>query len=106
LKEGELLKSRLELLNTADSYIGKYFSKQYVKKHVLRFTDDQIKQIEEEIADEKVEIEKQGADPNLVGYGAMGPTQIGVPQAPSQPQAAQEPTPEEQEMAKTQTPQG
>lgn len=106
LKEGELLKSRLELLNTADAYIGKYFSKQYVKKHVLRFTDDQIKQIEEEIADEKVEIEKQGADPNLVGYGAMGPTQIGVPQAPPQPEAAQEPTPEEQEMAKTQTPQG
>jgi len=107
LKEGELLKSRLDLLNTADSYIGKYFSKQYVKKHVLRFTDDQIKQIEEEIADEKEEIQKQGADPNLVGYGAMGPTQIGVPQAPTpQPQADQQPTPEEQEMAKTQTPQG
>ena len=100
LKEGELMKGRLDLLNVADTYIGKYFSKQYIKKHVLRFTDEQIDRIEDEIADEKAVIEKQGTDPLLVGYGAMGPTSMGIPQAPPAPMPQDGGSPEQQEMAK------
>jgi hypothetical protein len=33
---------RLRLLGEVDSFVGKYFSKQYVRSHVLRMTEDEI----------------------------------------------------------------
>ena len=54
LKEMELLNDRLDLLAKIDGYIGTYFSRQYVYKHVLGMTqseaDDMIDQIEKERA--------------------------------------------------------
>ena len=35
-----------------ESYVGTYFSKEYVRKHVLRMTDDEIEEIENQIKDE------------------------------------------------------
>jgi hypothetical protein len=53
LKESELVNERLGLAATIEPYIGKYFSVEYVRKRVLRQTDQEIididKQIEQEI---------------------------------------------------------
>ena len=35
-----------------ESYVGTYFSKEYVRKNVLRMTDDEIEEIENQIKDE------------------------------------------------------
>jgi len=55
LKESELLTERLNLVSTAEPYVGKYYSQDYVRRHILRQTDQEIieqdKIIEKEIKD-------------------------------------------------------
>ena len=64
LKESELMNERLGLVSTMEPYIGKYFSVEYVRKKVLRQTDQEIididAQIEREIEDGII------PDPNAV----------------------------------------
>lgn len=54
LKNQELLQSRLEILQMADLFIGKYFSVEHIAKNILMMTDDEIiemqKQMDEEYA--------------------------------------------------------
>lgn len=52
LKESELLNNRLATLATIEPYIGKYYSSEYVRKRVLRQTDSEIIEINEQIEDE------------------------------------------------------
>ena len=52
LKNAEILRERLDMLGQIESYVGTYFSKEYVRKHVLRMTDDEIEEIEGQIEDE------------------------------------------------------
>ncbi len=52
LKESELLTERLNLLQTAEPYVGKYFSQDYVRRTVLRQTDEEIIEEDEKIAKE------------------------------------------------------
>ena len=52
LKESELLEGRLGILATIEPYIGKYYSTEYVRKRVLRQTDGEIIEIDEQIEDE------------------------------------------------------
>jgi len=55
LKETEMMNERLGTLATIEPYIGKYYSSQWVRKNVLRQTDSEIieqdEQIENEIKD-------------------------------------------------------
>lgn len=50
LKKMEVLKSRMEVLQDVEQYVGKYFSEQYVKDHILRLTMDEQQQIAEQNA--------------------------------------------------------
>ena len=52
LKESELLTNRLTLLSTIEPYIGKYYSTEFVRKKVLRQTDSEIIEMDEQIKDE------------------------------------------------------
>ena len=42
LKNSELLRERLQTLNDVQGFVGEYFSKEWVMKNVLHFTDDDI----------------------------------------------------------------
>jgi len=42
LKEAELLNERLTLVQTAEPYVGKYFSQDYLRRKILRQTDQEI----------------------------------------------------------------
>ena len=42
LKEAELLSERLTMVQTAEPYVGKYFSQDYLRRKVLRQTDQEI----------------------------------------------------------------
>ena len=53
LKNAEILQNRLDMLGTIESYVGTYFSKEYVRKQVLRMSDDEIEEIEKQIEDEE-----------------------------------------------------
>jgi len=49
LKEAELLKDRLEVLQTVESYVGTFFSKKWVQKNVLSMTEAEIDDMQDEI---------------------------------------------------------
>jgi hypothetical protein len=42
LKDAELLNERLNMVQVAEPYIGKYFSQDYVRRKILRQTDIEI----------------------------------------------------------------
>ena len=52
LKHAELLEGRLNTLDRIQSYIGTFYSKEYVQKYVLRLTDAEIATMSDEIKKE------------------------------------------------------
>jgi intein/homing endonuclease len=60
LKDSELMTDRLNMLSMAEPYIGKYYSQDYVRRNILRQTDQEIVEQDELI---KKEIE-QGIIPD------------------------------------------
>jgi hypothetical protein len=53
LKEAELMTARLQIMTQIDPYVGTYFSKAWVKKHVLHFDEEGIERMEKELAEEQ-----------------------------------------------------
>jgi len=53
LKESEMIRERFEMLSSLDEHIGRFISNAWVRKNVLRFSDDEVKEIEQEINKEK-----------------------------------------------------
>lgn len=76
LKDAEILNNRIMSLQLVDPYLGKYYSKEWVQKNILRMDDEEVlemaKQIEAE-GDEAV------------------PTELGMMQAQMQMQAEMQP---------------
>jgi len=52
-KENEIMTNRLNLVNSADPYLGKYFSKSYIQKNILRMTDEDMADIAAQVEQEK-----------------------------------------------------
>ena len=53
LKDAELMQERLGLVATADPYIGRYYSTDYIRRKILRQTDEEIVEQNELMAAEK-----------------------------------------------------
>jgi hypothetical protein len=98
LKESELINNRLGTLATIEPYIGKYFSTEYVRRKILRQTDSEMLEIDEQIEDEI----KKGIlpDPSQVdpitgeplpqpgegsGMEGMGQDAMGMGEVPAEP---------------------
>jgi hypothetical protein len=75
MRGSELLQNRLQMLQLVDPYIGRYFSNQYVKNKILMMTDEEIEELDEQLAEEKDSLSDDmqgpvmnapqgGADPN------------------------------------------
>jgi len=52
LKDAELLQDKLQALDSIQSYIGTFFSKEYVLRKILRFTDAEMQEIRDQIKKE------------------------------------------------------
>ena len=52
-KENESLTNKMTLVAATDPYLGKYFSKYYIQKTILRLSDDEIEDINSQIEEEK-----------------------------------------------------
>lgn len=77
LREAEILTNRLGLLSQVHTYTtfegGGYFSKGWVKKHVLRQDEKETKEIQKQIEEERDEMLEKGIDPNAsTGIGGFG----------------------------------
>ena len=55
LKEAELTRERLTLLQQVDPYTGRYYSMDWIRRNVLRLDDKAIENMEDEIARERKE---------------------------------------------------
>ena len=53
LKDAELMQERLGLVATADPYIGRYYSTDYIRRKILRQTDEEIVEQNKLMAQEK-----------------------------------------------------
>ena len=98
LKESELMTERLNLAATAEPYIGKYYSQDYIRRKVLRQTDEEIieqdKIMKKEIADGVIPdpammaIDPATGQPMDPSMGAALGAQVMEPSAP-EPSAKQ-----------------
>jgi len=59
LKETELLRERLGTLREIDDYTGKYFSKEWVRKHVLFMDEKEVEEIDKQIEEEGPEEDEE-----------------------------------------------
>ena len=77
LKETELFNERINVAATAEPYIGKYYSQDYVRRNILRQTDEEIleedKKIEQEIADGIIPDPSIPVDENGIPIDPMAP---------------------------------
>ena len=53
MRDAELLRERVGLLQTVDPYIGRYYSAKWVRKNILQMNDEDIQQMEKEIKEEE-----------------------------------------------------
>ena len=52
LKNAEILRERINLAEQISPYVGKYYSVEYIRKNILRQTDEDIAEIDRQIANE------------------------------------------------------
>lgn len=104
LKETELLNNRLVILQAVDPYVGRYYSKEWVRKNVLMQSDEDIKEIDEQIAAEQAQMAPQDQNAMMapgaiegVGGNPVMPPQVATQQqmqaAPPQEAPVQEQAP-------------
>jgi hypothetical protein len=94
LKEADLTTSRVTLLNSMIPFVGTYYSMQWVRKNILKLTEDEIKQMQEEIGSEREEmiaIAQLDADKQAIQTATVTQAQVGA-----QLQAQQQFAPPEQ----------
>lgn len=73
-KEMEILNDRLAALNNIVAYAGRYYSNEWIRKNVLRQTEDEIEEIDEQIQNEQ-------GNPQYAPVGPDGqPLDQGMPQ--------------------------
>ena len=77
LKTTEILNDRLNIVNQVEQYLGKYFSVEYVRRQILKHTDEEIEEIDMQIDKEKqlgIIVDPMMMDPNM-GGGQLPPGQ-------------------------------
>jgi len=68
LKDAEILTQRLQMLQQAEQYVGKYYSMKWARKNILRLNDEDIEQMENEMGEEKEQyIAKAEHDGTMAG---------------------------------------
>ena len=55
LKDAEILKERIETLQMMDEYIGTFWSKDWVRRNILKLDDEAIKQIAKDNKEDPIE---------------------------------------------------
>ena len=89
LKDSELLAERLTMAASAEPYVGRYFSQDYLRRKILRQTDEEIieqdKLMKKEIEDGVVPDPMMMMDPTM---GVEGETSMGgeMGQVPMEPE--------------------
>ncbi|NCV17415.1 MAG: portal protein [Rhodobacterales bacterium] len=86
LKDLEIFREQISAINDVDPYLGKYFSQVWVKKNILRQTDQEIEDMHAEMMidseNEQEQMDAQQADMDQNGEEPADPQGNGYPEAP------------------------
>lgn len=97
LRNTEILRDRISMLRDVDDYAGKYYSHEWIRRNVLYQTEEDIKEIDEQIVEEQdnpqynppVEMGPDGQPTDVPGpedtSGALGPDTGKAAKVPSLP---------------------
>lgn len=73
-KESEILRNRLDLLNTINPFVGTYFSREYVYDKILRLTEEEWDDMQTDIAnDTDLQQQLQAQQQAAMGQPPQGP---------------------------------
>lgn len=53
LKDSEIIRDRLSILEVVDPFVGKYFSMEWIKKNVLQMSDEDIEESDKQMFDDR-----------------------------------------------------
>jgi hypothetical protein len=70
LRDAELLRERINMLTMVDPFVGRYYSSEWVKRHVLQLTKEQIEEMDKEIKKE----DDDGTGGSVLQQGGEPPT--------------------------------
>ena len=101
LKEAELITTRIQTLQLVDPYVGRYYSAEWVRKNILQQTDEDIEELDAQMANEAAAAQPTDANGNPVQLDANGqPVQAQVPAnapPPTPSQDVQQQQPQQQQ---------
>ena len=60
-KESEILKDRIQTLDMMQQYVGEYYTKEWVMRNVLKFSEEDMKEMEQDVDDENAEEEAENS---------------------------------------------
>ena len=72
LKNLDIMNERITAVGNVENYVGKYFSAEYIKKHILHQTEDQIIEMQHQMDDEAT-AEAEAADKAADASGDVQP---------------------------------
>jgi len=64
LKQSEMIRERFDMLSSLDEHIGRFISNEWVRKNVLRFSEEEIEEIKKQIDQENKDGENDMPDPD------------------------------------------
>jgi hypothetical protein len=70
LKNAEIMTERLRLAGEIDPLVGKYYSMKWVRENILMMTEEDIKNVDQEIDAERQEMDDEGSLGGVVDYKA------------------------------------
>ena len=67
LRDAELLRERVTMLDQVNNYVGEFFSKEWISKNILMMKDDEIEEMKKQIEQERKdgEISEPGAEDDM-----------------------------------------
>jgi hypothetical protein len=78
MRDAELLRERVNLLQTVDPYIGRYYSAAWVRKNILQMSDEVVDEMDKQIAQE----EKDGTGGPTMPVSGQEPPQATTEEYP------------------------
>jgi hypothetical protein len=79
LKEAEILAERLKMISFVDPYVGKYFSSEYIRKNILRQTEEEMR-----VMDKAMEIDRQRMQQEQLAMMAQQQAQMAQEEPPAE----------------------
>jgi len=65
LKSSEIMRERVQSLQDVESYVGTYFSMEWVRKNILKMSEEDIEQMKEQIESEEEEMPEEEPDQEI-----------------------------------------